>query len=50
MLLSPATFKSRREHGELILYPGHAPLADAAMAAEQEASLAEAQSTDSTIA
>ena len=36
VMLSPGAFISRRESGELILYPGHEPLADAPMAAERE--------------
>jgi hypothetical protein len=28
VILSPGAFNSRREHGELILYQGHVPLAD----------------------
>lgn len=35
VVLSPGTFVSRREDGELILFVGHVPLADAPMAAER---------------
>lgn len=36
VVLSPRAFRSRREQGELILYLGHVPLADSALAAERE--------------
>jgi hypothetical protein len=36
VVLSPGAFISRRESGELIVYPGHEPLADSPMAAERE--------------
>jgi hypothetical protein len=36
VVLSPGAFISRRESGELIVYPGHEPLADAPMAAERD--------------
>jgi hypothetical protein len=35
VVLSPGTFISRREQGELILYPRHEALAHAPMTAEQ---------------
>ena len=50
VLLSPGTFKWRREHGELILYPGHEALADNPMAAERDAARKSEEATDSTIA
>jgi hypothetical protein len=36
VLLSPVAFISRRKRGELVLYAGHEPLADAPMAGERD--------------
>jgi hypothetical protein len=45
VVLSPGTFIYRREQGELILFPGHEPLADRPMAGEQK----EATAPDSSV-
>lgn len=40
VVLSPGVFFSRREQGELILFPGHEPLAHAPMTAERADAIA----------
>ena len=39
VLLSPDAFLASREQGQLVVFPGHVPLADEPMTAEREARL-----------